>query len=829
MKEIFSRGKLLRGLATTSLALLLVVGSAQAAVTVTTTTVSSSAALTLTGAAASTWSTSSGALTVTGTGGLTLDSATTTAVNLGTAAAAKTITVGNAASTESEINGLLVDINAGATGLTMDVLTGGALSIDVAAAGIEVASANNISVAASDSATTVAQTLVMELTGAEDDEDDFTIRAVGTNGDLLLTSGDDLLIDTVGLLELNSSAGVISIGNDAVNQNIALGTAGTRTITVGSATTILNATGADGGLVNLSAATNTTTAVVNKGLIIPISADCAAGVTEGQICWDSDDDTLYIGDANGAPSAVSPSTGSANIWTGVNTFQDNEIFTFAGDEDIAITSDLTAGVNIINITATPGASDFATQGIKIDQAASANTNGLDAAIEIDNSDDSAAITAGLLFTSAGGAITTAVDASATGVGTALKVDANDIVGTTGLINYTNFDVNAAGGITVAAAEGLDTNAAGALEIGFATATSVVIGNATTTAITLDTDDTGDGTDVVLPNQSIGTAEILNDTITFANISDSSAVDADTTFTAADGITLTLTPTHTSGDANFLTIDANQTDDETATDDFDALRLDLTSESDDAGDTFDGLVITWENGTVNTIMDSAIKINNAETTAGTMTDAIIITSSGVAAGVTDALDVSADNITNAINVGPNIILGTTAVINFDGFDVAATTGATVIAGNAEGTAALTLTFGDILISDGDIHVDAGDAAFDEDVTVGGTLEVTGLMTANGGIVQDYSSSALADAASVAGLNVIKLPAENVNLASLTSGVAGQVITLIFSDAVVVTDNDVADANSINLAGAGSNFTSSQYDTLTLVSDGTSWYETDRSVN
>ncbi len=59
------------------------------------------------------------------TGAVTVDSGSTGAVNLGTGAAAKTITMGNAASTESEINALLVDINGGTGGVTID---GGAAS-----------------------------------------------------------------------------------------------------------------------------------------------------------------------------------------------------------------------------------------------------------------------------------------------------------------------------------------------------------------------------------------------------------------------------------------------------------------------------------------------------------------------------------------------------------------------------------------------------------------------------------------------------------------------------------------------------------------------------
>lgn len=57
-----------------------------------------------------------------------------------------------------------------------------------------------------------------------------------SGGTIVLNATGTNLIDATGNLELNSSAGVINIGQDAVNQNINVGTAGTRTITIGSAT-----------------------------------------------------------------------------------------------------------------------------------------------------------------------------------------------------------------------------------------------------------------------------------------------------------------------------------------------------------------------------------------------------------------------------------------------------------------------------------------------------------------------------------------------------------------------------------------------------------------
>jgi hypothetical protein len=66
-----------------------------------------------------------------------------------------------------------------------------------------------------------------------------------------------------------------------------------------------------------------------------------------------------------------------------------------------------------------------------------------------------------------------------------------------------------------------------------------------------------------------------------------------------------------------------------------------------------------------------------------------------------------------------------------------------------------------------------------------------------------------------------------VATITNGVVGQRLTLIFVDALVtITDTDAHTANTVDLSAA---FTSADDTTLTLVFDGTSWYEVSRSVN
>jgi len=66
-----------------------------------------------------------------------------------------------------------------------------------------------------------------------------------------------------------------------------------------------------------------------------------------------------------------------------------------------------------------------------------------------------------------------------------------------------------------------------------------------------------------------------------------------------------------------------------------------------------------------------------------------------------------------------------------------------------------------------------------------------------------------------------------IATITGGVNGQLLTLIFVDALVtITDTGAATANTANLSAA---FTGAANTTMQLVYDGNKWFETSRSVN
>jgi hypothetical protein len=158
------------------------------------------------------------ALTSTGTGDITLDSddtllldadgvlelnssagaisigndADAQAINIGTGAAARTITLGNAT---------------GATSVVVDVGTGN-LDLGVTA--------------------TAHTTTLGSTTGAS-----ATTVQAGT-GALNVTGGGAINVDAAGQLQINSSGSTIDIGNDDIDQNVNLGTDGERTVTVGS-------------------------------------------------------------------------------------------------------------------------------------------------------------------------------------------------------------------------------------------------------------------------------------------------------------------------------------------------------------------------------------------------------------------------------------------------------------------------------------------------------------------------------------------------------------------------------------------------------------------
>lgn len=140
-----------------------------------------------------------------------------------------------AISLESTVGGIQV---AAGTSMEIDAATtlqinssGGAISVGNDA----VAQAINIGTGAAARPITIGNVTTSTSVNVNTGTGGFNVATTGT-GDIVLNSDDTMLLDADGVLELNSSAGAISIGNDADAQAINIGSAGVRPILIGNST-----------------------------------------------------------------------------------------------------------------------------------------------------------------------------------------------------------------------------------------------------------------------------------------------------------------------------------------------------------------------------------------------------------------------------------------------------------------------------------------------------------------------------------------------------------------------------------------------------------------
>lgn len=248
----------------------------------------------------------------------------------------------------------------------------------------------------------------------------------------------------------------------------------------------------------------------------------------------------------------------------------------------------------------------------------------------------------------------------------------------------------------------------------------IIGSAQAPAIQILTDSTGDG-ELDVPDGSIATAEVLDDTLTPADMADTLVLDAQLGITsgAAEGIAMTHAMTDDTDEiAHLLTVTASDT----------------------------GSATTAQYG---------IKIDNAASTEGL--DALLVLDNSdaddaVAAGVlfdvaagtmTTAVDASDAQITNAINIGSNVILGGDETMT-----IGATDDAVEVTRNDAGAVLYTCADDD---ADADCNFAGGGAgkailgdsgnASAEITTDGGTVTVDGYVQGIMGPITALASGAL----------------------------------------------------------------------------------------
>jgi len=283
----------------------------------------------------------SGAITVNSSGstiGIGTD-AVAQAINIGTGAAARVITIGNAASAslalEAGVGG--VDMNADTT---IDIDAGGALTIDSSAGAISigadaVAQAVNIATGAAARVITVGNAASASL------------KLEAGVGGLDVDADTTIEIDAGGAVTIESSAGAISIGADAVAQAINIGTAGARAITIGSAAAAgvdidagvddLNLL-ADDDITITAGLTSTWSITGNDAGNLTLTIDSInAGAGNGLVVVTADND-VTLGDAVGNPTLTLAGTGALTMATSkrlVNAAAE----TLSADDDVLLIVD----------------------------------------------------------------------------------------------------------------------------------------------------------------------------------------------------------------------------------------------------------------------------------------------------------------------------------------------------------------------------------------------------------------------------------------------------------------------------------------------------------
>lgn len=250
------------------------------------------------------------------------------AVNVATAGA-RTVTIGNTSANTVAISGMGLDLDGGASGITLDVPSSNSISIGTANTNQVVTIGNGstagnttVNAASLSMNSTDTTSLVMTANSASDK----TLSITSTNSD---GSGEGLIdIQSEGNLTVDSSAGSIGIGTDADTGAINIGTSATaRTITLGSSTSTAVDIDANGAItldsaaagVSIDAATGSNFTVTGSGENLTLAA---AGGGAQQVIISSagtGNDSISVSSTGGGVTVDATASGQVNIATTNNT------------------------------------------------------------------------------------------------------------------------------------------------------------------------------------------------------------------------------------------------------------------------------------------------------------------------------------------------------------------------------------------------------------------------------------------------------------------------------------------------------------------------------
>lgn len=219
------------------------------------------------------------------------------------------------------------------------------------------------------------------------------------------------------------------------------------------------------------------------------------------------------------------------------------------------------------------------------------------------------------------------------------------------------------------------------------------------------------------------------------------------------------------------------------------------------------------------------------TGGSTADVVAPAALSLVAGTGAALTLGSNNTPGVVTVASN---GTTylGAMGMTGLLSMTTTASDEIQFTGVNSASIA-SVGISLRLNGGTDVQLGSAAGANrlNVTAAGNIDIAQDLTVTGKMARSVQASTLAAAATTLAVTrstvTLTGDAGGNTLATITGGVAGMELTLLFVDSLVtITDTAGATANSVNLSAS---FTSTAEDTLTLVFNGTKWLEKSRSVN
>jgi|GEM_PF-3303676 len=707
-------------------------GIANAVVTLNATTVSSDVALTLTGAATSVWSLSGAgaALTINsgGAAALTLDSGTTGAVNLATGASAKTITIGNNATTTS----LALTSGTGSQTFTSSVATTGTASSAFVFSAGALTSGTGLYLSTTADTGTAQSIVANSLTTG-------TGLSVTSSGTMLTTGALlSLVADSATTAGVSAGDGLMRLSADGLTTGTGLD--------VTSTSAVLGA----GELANFEHIASNVLLTAKTGQLVDITSSRTSTRLSGTTADDYDVASIIRTSVQNGASGTLTATGSALYVENVAT------------QTAGTLTDSTKGIEVVmDVDGTGDGIEVthnALTGVALDVISAANTG------------SGQVITANALTT-----------------GTGLRVISSGVIATTGeLVEFTASGATDSTGVVRITTAGLTTGEALLVQ----TNTANFVAGGTAIAVDLVAAVAGNGITVTTTGAYTGTGllKLFADTATTSGVTVGEGIMTISADALTTGAGLDITSTSavlTSGElANFehiassatLVAKTGQLVDITSSRDY-------TAASGTVADDYDALSVTRTNinttaGGTLTATGSALRVENVATqTAGTLTDStkgieVVMDVDGTGDGIEvthNALTGVALDVISAANTGSGQVITANALTTGTGLrvissGVIATTGELVeftasgatdstgvvritTAGLTTGTALLVQTStANFTTGAKAIEVDLVAALAGNGITVTTTGAYTGtglnLITANGlttGIAQAISST------------------------------------------------------------------------------------------